>query len=110
MVKNSNTYEKCEASTGYDTKIGLDEIHAGTQFCVRTSEKRFAFITVTNIWRADYSAGSARCNGVGSTSRVRSLRLCVPLVAPSSGLKPKSADSTATVKPAELTSMFSCGS
>jgi hypothetical protein len=49
MVKGPVKYETCQNATGY--RVTLDEkyVESGTRLCVRTSEDRFAFVTIKDV-------------------------------------------------------------
>jgi hypothetical protein len=49
IVSGSARYETCRDATGYTEEVDWRKIKPGLGVCVRTSEKRFAFLTVKKL-------------------------------------------------------------
>lgn len=48
-VKGPLAYETCENATAYTSEVDLAEVDPGATYCVRTSGKRFAYITLVGL-------------------------------------------------------------
>jgi hypothetical protein len=49
VVSGSADYEICSTATGYRTSLDLREAQPGMNLCVRTSENRYALVTIKKI-------------------------------------------------------------
>ena len=54
IVSGTASYEVCSTASGYRKSLDRDEVEEGINLCVRTSEKRFAFMTIKKLVGGDY--------------------------------------------------------
>jgi hypothetical protein len=52
IVSAAAKYETCRATTGYEESIYRTDLDPGLKVCFRTSEKRYAFVTVKKVSEA----------------------------------------------------------
>lgn len=49
VVTGPAKYETCQDATGYSLNVDPKYVEAGTDLCVRTSQQRFAFVTIKDV-------------------------------------------------------------
>jgi hypothetical protein len=54
IVSGEASYDVCSTATSYRKSLDRDEVKKGINLCVRTSEKRYAFMTIKKLVGGDY--------------------------------------------------------
>jgi hypothetical protein len=54
IVSATASYDVCSTATSYRPSLDIDEVKKGINMCVRTSEKRFAFMTIKKLVGGDH--------------------------------------------------------
>ena len=54
IVSDTASYDVCSTATSYRQSLDRNEVKEGINLCVRTSEKRYAFMTIKKLVGGDY--------------------------------------------------------